>query len=196
LVQEISHISTTSAVWANDVRLYQFMGDVRTVQQRAEAVIALSNEHGFPGLAVWVMVQHGWALAMQGQEEDGIDQIQQGLTTYRATGAEAWRPYHLALLAEVYGKTGQVENGLTALDEALTQVDKTGERFYEAELYRLKGELTLAQSSVQGPTSEDTNPQPLTPSPQEEAEACFQKAVMCQFSCWPQFRYSGQTQSG
>jgi hypothetical protein len=56
--------------------------------------------------------------------------------------------YFLALLAEAYGKAGQAEERLAALAEALTVVDKSGERFYEAELYRLKGELTLAQSSI------------------------------------------------
>ena len=66
----------------------------------------------------------------------------------RATGAELGRPYSLALLAEAYGKVGQTEEGLSLLAEALAVVDKTGERFYEAELYRLKGELTLQQ--VQG----------------------------------------------
>ena len=57
-------------------------------------------------------------------------------------GAVLWRPYFLALLAEAYGKVGQVEEGLNVLAEALATVDKTGERFYEAELYRLRGELT------------------------------------------------------
>jgi len=57
--------------------------------------------------------------------------------------------YYLALLAEAYGKVRQAEEGLSALAEALSQVDKTGERYYEAELYRLRGELTLAQSSVE-----------------------------------------------
>ncbi len=58
-----------------------------------------------------------------------------------------YRPYYLALLAEVYGKTGQVEEGLTALAEALALVDETGERFYEAELYRIKGTLTLQEAN-------------------------------------------------
>ena len=74
---------------------------------------------------------------MQGQVEVGIEQIHRGLATFRATGAEVWRPYHLALLAEAYGKTGQVEEGLTALAEALDAVDRTGEHMYEAEMYRL-----------------------------------------------------------
>ena len=93
------------------------------------------------------MTFRGWALAVQGQEE-GIAQIRQGLAALRATGGEVSRPYFLALLAEAYGKVGQAEEGLTALAEALAQVDKTGERYYEAELYRLKGQLTLQKFQV------------------------------------------------
>jgi predicted ATPase len=84
----------------------------------------------------------------------------------RAVGAELNRSYYVALLAGVYGKTGQVEEGLTALAEALAAVDKTGVRWWEAELYRLRGELTLAQSSVQSLESRI-----------KEAEACFLKAI-------------------
>ena len=109
-------------------------------------------------------------------------QIRQGLAACQATGAELARPYYLALLAEAYGKVGQAEEGLTVLAEALAVVDKTGERFYEAELYRLKGRADAAvkQVSRQVQTSlEVANPQPLTPNPQAEAEAeaCFHKAI-------------------
>ncbi len=88
-------------------------------------------------------------------------------------------PYYLALLAETYGKGGQAGEGLTVVGEALAIVDKNEERYYEAELYRLKGELTLQQSEVQSPRSEVTNTQPLTPNPhvEVEAEACFHKAI-------------------
>jgi predicted ATPase len=102
--------------------------------------------------------------------------MRQGLAAFRATGAEIDSPYYLALLAEAYGKAGQAEEGLSTLAEALEVVDKNGERFYEAELYRLKGELTL-QSSVQRLESSVTNPHPSIPNPQSEAEACFQKAI-------------------
>ena len=79
----------------------------------------------------------------------------------RATGAELARPYFLALLAEAYGIIGQPETGLTALAEALTHTDKIGERWYESELHRLKGELLLQQSSDN----------------QAEAESCFHHAI-------------------
>ena len=123
-------------------------------------------------------ILQGWALAEQGQSEEGLTQVRQGLATYEAIGAGLLQSYFLALLAAAYGKAGQAEEGLAALAEALTVVDKSGGRFYEAELYRLKGILVL-QSGVRGPASENPNPQHLTPSTQAEAEAaaCFQKAI-------------------
>ena len=93
--------------------------------------------------------------------------MQQGLSAYRATGAELWRTHFLALLAEAYGKAGQAEAGLKTLAEVLAVVDRTQERVYEAELYRLKGELTLLQPSREG---EDAGGR-------DEAEACFLKAI-------------------
>jgi len=94
-------------------------------------------------------------------------------------GQELSRPFFLALLAGAYGKIGQAEEGLAVLAEALDAVNKTGEHVYEAELYRLKGELTLQQSKVRGPKSKVPSTQRLTPSTQveAEAEACFHRAI-------------------
>ena len=141
--------------------------------------MALAREQGFPYWLALGTTLRGWALVEQGQGEEGIAQIRQGLAAYRATGAELWRSRHLALLAEAYGKAEQAEEGLTALAEALDAVDRTGERMYEAELYRLKGQLTLQKFQVSGSTFQVTNPQSLTPNPQAEAEAeaCFHKAI-------------------
>jgi predicted ATPase len=156
---------------------HSFRREAQLARERAEAVITLSTEQGFPyWLANGTMVRGG-ALAEQGQVEEGIVQIQQGLATFRAMGAEVGRIWSLAMLAEAHGKVGQVEEGLTVLTEALDLVDKTGERVKEAELYRLKGELTLQQFNVQGSTFQVANPQSLTPNPQVEAEGYFLKAI-------------------
>jgi predicted ATPase len=122
------------------------------------------------------MVRRGWALAERGQEE-GIQQIHQGMAAHRATGVELYRPHHLALLAEAYEKTGQVEEGLRALAEALTVVDKNGERFYEAELYRIKGELTLQQLKIENVKLKITETPHQAANPHAEAEECFLKAI-------------------
>jgi predicted ATPase len=107
-------------------------------------VVALSSEHGFAlFLAVGTILQ-GWALTENGEER--ITLIHQGLTTYQATGAELGHPWVLALLAEVYGQEGRPEEGLHMLTEALALADKSEERCYEGELYRLKGQLLWQQA--------------------------------------------------
>jgi len=161
--------------WAAVVHQHRREGP--TVQRWAEAEVTLATEQGFPNWLAWGTIARGWALAEQGQGEEGIAQIRQGMAACRAAGTEIAWPYILALLAEAHGKVGQAEEGLNVLAEALATVDKTGERHYEAELYRLKGQLTLAQSSVQGLASSVPSPQPPTPSTQTEAEACFLKAI-------------------
>jgi predicted ATPase len=90
--------------------------------------------------------------------------MRQGLSAYHAVGSELWRPYFLASLAQAYGEAGQAEEGLTALAEALATVARTGERWWEAEVYRVQGELFLQQAADRGHQA-------------EEAEACFQQAL-------------------
>jgi predicted ATPase len=87
--------------------------------------------------------------------------MRRGLAAYRVTGAELWSPYFLALLAEAHGKGGQADEGLRVLAEALELVDKTAERWWEAELHRLEGELSLIQDAAN----------------LREAEHCFRTAI-------------------
>src|SRR5262249_54206855 len=136
-------------------------GEGGVVQERAEAAINIAMEHGVPYWLAHGAFLRGWAVAHQGQVQEGIAQMTQGLRAYRATGAGICQPYFLALLAEAQGIIGQPEVGLTALAEAMTLVDTTGERWYEPELYRLKGELLLQQSADN----------------QADAETCFHHAL-------------------
>jgi predicted ATPase len=130
-------------------------------RERAEAVITLSTEQGFPyWLAAGTMVRGG-ALAEQGQVEEGIAQMQQGLAAFQAIGAETGRIGYSPMLAAAYAKVGRVEEGLSVVAEAMALVDKTGMRLGEAGLYVLKGWLLLARSGEN----------------QAEAEACFRRAL-------------------
>ena len=139
--------------------------------------MALANEQGFTPLLSAGMIRRGWALAEQGQLEEGLAQMHQGLTSRRTTRAELAQPYFLALQAEVYGKMGQRAQALTLLTEALVAARTTGSHRQEAEIYRLKGTLTLKQSGVRGPGSEVPNTQHPAPNTQSEAEAYFFKAI-------------------
>jgi predicted ATPase len=154
LAHELAHPFSLVFALYFAAMLHQLHQERQAAQERVEAAITLSAEQGFPLFLALGTILRGWALAEQGQGEEGIAQMRQGLAAWHATGAETGWPYYLALLAEAYGKVGQVEEGLNTLAEALTVVDKNGERFYEAELYRLKGELSLQSRSPKSEVEE------------------------------------------
>ncbi len=166
------HTAINWSAWLHHLRQER-----EEVWKQGQAAVDLSTEQGFPFFLSWGSVIRGWALADQGHVAEGIQQVHQGLAGMRATGAELWRPYHLILLVETCGKAGQIAEQISTLNEAVDIEEKTGIRLVEAELYRLKGELTLQKLSVVSNQLSVTDPRPLTPDPQGEAEACFLKAI-------------------
>ena len=161
LAENISHPYSLAFALNMVARLHQFRREAPMTLERVETSITLSTEQGFAQFLSLGMILRGWALVTQKQEEESITLIRQGMAAFQATGAELFQTYSLALLAEAYMLTGQAEDGLRALREALVLVDKNDERFYEAEIHRLKGELLLA----------------LSPDHQAEAETCFYQAL-------------------
>jgi class 3 adenylate cyclase/predicted ATPase len=161
LAQQIVHPWSLAFALASRVGCHQLRREARTTQDCAEAALRLATDQGLPYWRAVDSLQRGWALAHQGQAQEGIEQLQEGLRAYQATEAEILRPYWLAFLAEAQSTLRDPETGLTVLTEALTLADTTGERWYEAELYRLKGELLLQQHADN----------------QAEAENCFHHAL-------------------
>jgi predicted ATPase len=161
LIQELSHPFSLASALDFTALLHQFRREAGKAQELSETAMALCTEQKITVYLEMGRIIRGWALAGQGQGEEGVAQIQQGVGALRATGAALWYPNFLAMLAEAYGKEGRAEEALDVLDEALSIVGKTEERYYEAELHRLKGELFLQQSD----------------SDTLQAETCFQKAL-------------------
>ncbi|HJY84495.1 MAG TPA: adenylate/guanylate cyclase domain-containing protein [Candidatus Binatia bacterium] len=167
LAREQSYPHSLAGALDVAAQLHQFRRDGRAAQAEAEAAITLSTEQKFAMWSAVGMILRGWALAEQGRGEEGIAETRRGLVAWGDTGAKMAESYFFGMLADVCGKEGQTGEGLAILAEALNIVDKTGERFYEAELYRLYGELTLKQSGVRSLESEV----------QKKAEKCFWKAI-------------------
>jgi class 3 adenylate cyclase/predicted ATPase len=161
LARELNHPFSLAFSLTVAVVLLQFRSEVHEVQDHAETLIALCTEQGFPYWLDYGTILRGWALTSQGEEAEGIAQMRQGLISHRATGTELHRPYFFSLLTEAYEKIGQPEEGLTVLVEALAMVDNTGQRYWEAELHRRRGELLLMQQRHK----------------ESDAEACFRKAL-------------------
>jgi TOMM system kinase/cyclase fusion protein len=161
LARDLSHPFSLAYALDFAALLHRLRREQQAAQEWAEAAMTLSTTQGFPLWLAIGMILRGGALAEQGQGSAGMAQIREGLAAFQATGAEVGRPYFLALLAEAYGRGGQAEERLSILDEALAAVQKTGERWCEAELYRLKGELVLGRFSKD----------------YAEAETCFRQAL-------------------
>ncbi len=155
------HPNTLAQVLYCGCAFRQMCDDPEGVRELATALGVLATEQAFPYWRAMATIFEGWALARAGEAGLAAERVRAGLAAYRATGAELWQPYFLALAAEAHEGAGQTLDVLQLLDEGLERVTKTGERWYEAELHRLRGELLRRSASV------DTS----------EVEACFRKAV-------------------
>jgi predicted ATPase/class 3 adenylate cyclase len=173
-------------------QLHQYRRDLTHTYEMAEATITLSSAQDFAQQIGQGLFLRGWALAMQGQAAAGLAQMREGFAAWEATGAEVLRPYYLALLAEVLAHAGQPDEGLELLDKALVVVDRSGERSWEAEVHRLKGELLLRQADRSGVWSaaigeaEAWLHQALAIARRQEAKALELRAAMSLARWWQQ----------
>jgi predicted ATPase len=175
--QELGHAESLAVALTWAIHLHQARREFQVAQAYAEALWALATERGFPYWCAEATILRGYALAAQGQAEEGTAQIRQGLSAYRATGATLGLPYFLSQLAEAYGWSRRVDAGLETLAEARGLVDTTGERFYEAEIARLTGELRL-QTAARGVAAGRGTPRVARRPPRlAEAERCLHHAL-------------------
>jgi predicted ATPase len=124
-------------------RLRSLSGEDADLDELADKLTAVATEQGFPHWRAEGAICRGWAKVKNGDVAEGLLLLRSGSAAYRATGAELWMPYHIALLARACEITGQIEEAMTLSDDALQVVERTGERWLEAELNRHKGQLLL-----------------------------------------------------
>jgi predicted ATPase len=158
--------------------------DVLAVHEQAEAAVALATVQSFPLWAAWGTSLRGWALAMQGQGEEGMAQIRQGIASARATGAAVFVPYLCTLLADVDAHLGHTADGLQALAEAHTLVEQQEERYWEAEVARLRGVLLLRQTGTPQAETEAWLRRALDVARRQEAKSLELRAAMSLARLW------------
>jgi class 3 adenylate cyclase/predicted ATPase len=143
--RRLAHPPSLASSLMNGTTVLLLVGDDAALDERANQLVAVTTEQGFPFWGAVGTIYRGWVKVKNGDVAEGISLLRSGSTAYRATGARVWMPYHIALLARAYEIAGQIEEGLTQLDDALQIVERTGERWLDAELYRHKGQLLLRQ---------------------------------------------------
>jgi predicted ATPase len=175
LARELSHPFSLAWDLVGAAWLHRFRREEKLVRTYAEEAIQLSTEQGFQVWLTLGTLYQGWALAEQGLPQEGINQIRHSLASLQSLGTEGWGGYFQALLADAYRKANQLEEGLAVLEEALSSGDKTGGRFWMAELYRGKGELTFQQERQKAKGKNQKAK--IKTNAQSEAEGYFLKAV-------------------
>jgi predicted ATPase len=125
--------------------LLSLVGDISSLDERIDELLAVAAEHGFPYWRAVGTIFRGWAKVKKGDLPGGILLLRRGLSGYRATGARLLMPYFLALLGRGCEIAGRIEESSTMLDEALQIAESTGERWLAAELNRHKGQLRRRQ---------------------------------------------------
>ena len=161
LAREISHPYSLVSALHFGTAVHRFRGEGAIAQTQAEGVVALASEQGFPYFQAAGTYLRGWAIAEQGQVEAGIVDMLEGRRIWQESGIRQLGQVSL-LLAEAYRKVDRVKDGLAVLAEAEAEMDKSHEKWWQAELLRTRGELLLASQAGEN-------------SP--EVTACFQRAI-------------------
>jgi predicted ATPase len=186
LAHELSHPFSLAYARCWVAFISQFRRDVLAVHEHAEAAVALATAQGFP---LWVALGtsvRGWALALQGQGEEGMAQVRQGIAAWRATGAALFVPYLCTVLADVCAHLGHPDDGLQALAEAHTLMEQHDERWWEAEISRLRGVLLLRQLVPQSEEAEAWLQRALDVARRQQAKSLELRAAMSLSRLWQQ----------
>ena len=155
----LEHPFSLTLAWSFASWLHQFRHEVEALTAASDQAVSMSKERGYAFWSGWGQIKHGWVLGEQARFDEAIAEIIAGLRAWRAQGSELGISYYLTLLAEIYGKAGQIDNGLEALAEAQLFADTQREGFWLSEIHRVRGELLLLRTQ------------------DAETEVCFQQAL-------------------
>jgi len=183
--EQISHPFSLTVALLHATHVRQFRGELDEAWKLAQRITILAREHGFAFYVPAGTVTQGCVLVQRGEPEEGITLLTTGLAQYRATGSQLFLPFFLGFLAEAYGRQEKTEEGLKVVAEALSLTETNFDQFWAAEVYRLKGELTLQKLQVSGSKfqaqtsrkSKVKSQKSKISNPQTEAEACFHTAI-------------------
>ena len=145
VARRLAHPLSLAAGLVISTRILALLGDNAALRKRADELVAVAAEQGFSQWRAEGMIHRGWVKVKNGDVAEGLSLLRSGSTGFRATGAVMYMPYHVALLARGCAIAGQNEEASALLDDAFQIVERTGERWLEAELYRHKGQLLLRQ---------------------------------------------------
>jgi len=180
--RSLAHPPSLAVSLALGTELLSLVGDNAALDERAGQLVAVATEQGFPYWHSQGAIYRGYAKVKNGDVAEGMLLLRDGSSAYRATGEELGLPFYIHLLATACEIAGKVEEGLALVDEALLIVERTGERWFAAELNRHKGQLLLRHGNTEA--AEELYRKALSIAVEQQAKLWELRAAMSLAQLW------------
>jgi predicted ATPase len=182
--REIGQSATTMFALQHAPLIHLLCGNHTAAKAEANELVALADEKGALYWKALGISIHGCLFALTGKASDAVQMITSGSAAYRSTGATWFAPTYLSHLARAYADIGQFDNALRSLSEATNAIDATGERWFEAEVYRTAGEISLKSSELDAPKAQRHFERALAVARQQQAKSWELRAAMSLARLW------------
>jgi class 3 adenylate cyclase/predicted ATPase len=159
-------------------------GNYATATTQFDEVSALADEKGVLFWKAFGMMNQGCVLALTGKAADAVQMITSGITAFRSTGSTLWVPLCLSYLAKAHAELGQFDDAWRSIDEAMTAVETTNERWFEADILRMAGEIALKSPDADAVTAETYFQRALAVARQQQAKSWELRAAMSLARLW------------
>ena len=180
--RRLAHPPSLAGGLAIGARLLSLVGDDRALDKWANQLVTVATEQSFPHWRTQGEIYRGWVKVKHGDAMGGMFLLRSGAAAYRASGVDLFVPHYFELLAAACEIAGQVEEAMSLLDDALHFVERTGERWLAAELYRYKGQLLLRQGHAE--TAEELYHKALSIAVEQEAKLWELRAAVSLARLW------------
>jgi predicted ATPase len=182
--REMGHATTLMYALYHAASNYIFCGNYPAARALVDELVALANERGSPYWKALGTSQRGRLFALTGKASDAVQAITSGLTSLRATGATLYAPFHLWYLAMAYAELGQPDDARCCMDDAIDKVTRSKEKWCEAEVNRIAGEIALKSLAPDTEKAEKHFDRALAVARQQQAKSWELRAAMSMARLW------------
>jgi predicted ATPase len=182
--REIGQAATLMYALVHALVVHIQCGNYPTAKAEADELVALADEKGALFWKALGMSVQGCILALTGNASDAVQLITSGITALRSTGSTLWMPLHLSYLARAYAELGQFDNALRCTGEGITAAETAKERWHEADIHRIAGEITLLSQRPSAANAEAYFERALSVARAQQAKSWELRAAMSMARMW------------
>ena len=182
--REIGQAATLMYVLTIGRLAHIYCGSSLVAKTHSDEVVALADEKGAVFWKAFGMMNQGWLAAVTGKASEAVGMLTSGINAWRSTGSTVWMPLYLSHLARTYSELGKLDDAWRSIGEAMTAVERTNERWCEAEVHRTAGEISLTSPDQDTAKAEAHFERALAVARKQQAKSWELRAAMSMARLW------------